>query len=321
MSATAGAMGGVAATPVQRRPLVMFAVVLATGMSALDLTIGAVALPHMRGTFSATPDQVSWVLTSYIVATAVVMPLTGWLSMRFGRKRLFLTAIVGFTLASVLCGLASSLSQEVLFRAIQGMFGAPLVPLAQSIVLDTHSREEQGRAMSIWGFGVTLAPIIGPVLGGFLTEAYGWPWIFYINVPLGVVTLIAAIVAIPADPPSQKTKVDGFGIAALALFIACTQLVLDRGERYDWFASAEILIETGLAALGLYLFVVHCMTAERPFLERRLFRDRNYVIGLALVFLFGFILLPPLFMLPIFLQDLRGYPLSTVGLQKSERGT
>ncbi len=307
-------------TPVKRRALVMFAVILATGMSALDLTIGAVALPHMRGTFSATPDQVSWVLTSYIVATAVVMPLTGWLSERLGRKRLFVTAIVGFIAASVLCGLASSLHQEVLFRTIQGAFGAPLVPLSQSIVLDSHSREEQGRAMSIWGFGVTLSPILGPVIGGFLTEDHGWPWIFYINVPLGLITLIAAIVAIPPDAKRPTNKVDGFGFAALALFIACTQLVLDRGERQDWFASVEILIETGLAALGLYLFVVHSMTAERPFLDRRLFGDRNYVIGLVLVFLFGFILLPPLFMLPIFLQDLRGYPLSTVGLILAPRG-
>lgn len=311
---TTTAAGLFARNPGLQRGLVMTAAVLGTGLNALDMTIGTVALPHMRGSFSATIDQISWVLTSYIVATAVMLPLTGWLGARFGRKRVFITALLGFTGASMMCGMATSLDQEVVFRTVQGVFGAPLVPLSQSIVLDTYPREQHGKAMSIWGFGVTLGPIIGPLLGGYLTEHYGWPWIFYINLPFGLVAATIAFLAMTETERVEKLRLDWMGFFFIALAIAMMQTMLDRGERADWFESVEILIYAALALLGAYLFVTHTLTAERPFLRPDLLKDRNYAVGLAMVFVFGFVLLPPLMLLPSFLQDIRDYPLTMVGL-------
>ncbi|MCZ6862277.1 MAG: DHA2 family efflux MFS transporter permease subunit [Alphaproteobacteria bacterium] len=297
----------------------MTASILATGMTALDMTIGAVALPYIRGSLSATQDQIGWVLTSYIVATAIVMPASGWLATRFGRKRVYITAMIGFTLASVLCGLAASLSQEVAFRALQGAFGGPLVPLSQTIVLDTYPRKEHGKAISIWGFGVVLGPVLGPTLGGYLTEAYGWPWIFYINVPIGIVAISCALVGLPASAPRKSARLDRFGFLALAIAIAAVQTMLDRGERQDWFASNEILIEAAIAGLALYMLIVHTATARRSFINTEMFADRNFAIGIFLIFAFGFILLPPFVLIPAFLQDLRGIPISTVGILLSPR--
>ena len=301
------------------RIVVMTASVLATGMTALDMTIGAVALPYIRGSLSATQDQIGWVLTSYIVATAIVMPASGWLATRFGRKRVYITAMIGFTVASVLCGLATSLSQEVAFRALQGAFGGPLVPLSQTIVLDTSPRKERGKAISIWGFGVVLGPVLGPTLGGYLTEAYGWPWIFYINVPIGIVAISCALVGLPASAPRKSARLDRFGFLALAIAIAAVQTMLDRGERQDWFASNEILIEAAIAGLALYMLIVHTATARRSFINTEVFADRNFAIGIFLIFAFGFILLPPFILMPAFLQDLRGIPISTVGILLSPR--
>ena len=301
------------------RLIVMTASVLATGMTALDMTIGAVALPYMRGSLSATQDQVGWVLTSYIVATAIVMPASGWLANRFGRKRVYIMAMVGFTVASVLCGLATSLNQEVAFRALQGAFGGPLVPLSQTIVLDTYPRKEHGRAIAIWGFGVVLGPVLGPTLGGYLTEAYGWPWIFFINVPIGIVAISCAIAGLPSSAPRKSARLDRFGFLALAVAVAAVQTMLDRGERQDWFASNEIMIEAAVAALAFYLLIVHTITAKRSFINTELFADRNFVIGTFLIFAFGFIMLPPFALLPAFLQDLRGIPISTVGILLSPR--
>lgn len=299
--------------------LVTLAAVLATGATALDLTIGTVALPHMRGTFSATPDQITWVVTSYIVATAVMMPATGWLAARFGRRQVFLTGIFGFTVASVLCGLATTLEQEVGARVLQGLFGAPLVPLSQMLILDSYPREQQGRALSWWGIGVMLGPVIGPTLGGYLTEVYGWPWIYYINVPIGIAAFAAAAAGLPKSTPDRSRRFGWTGFAFLALSITCIQVMLDRGERQDWFESTEIIVEGVLAALGLYLFVVHIWTSPRPFLDRGLFQDRNYMVGLVLIFMFGFILLPPLVLIPIFLAELKDYPVLTVGWVLSPR--
>lgn len=301
------------------RIVVMTASVLATGMTALDMTIGAVALPYMRGSLSATQDQIGWVLTSYIVATAIVMPASGWLATRFGRKRVYITAMVGFTVASVLCGMATSLSQEVAFRALQGAFGGPLVPLSQTIVLDTYPRKEHGKAIAIWGFGVVLGPVLGPTLGGYLTEAYGWPWIFYINVPIGIVAISCALAGLPASAPRKSARLDMFGFLALAIAIAAVQTMLDRGERQDWFASGEILIEAAIAGLALYLLIVHTATARRSFINTELFADRNFAIGILLIFAFGFILLPPFALLPAFMQDLQGIPISAVGILLSPR--
>ena len=311
-----------AATPGQQdlNPgLVLMAAILATGATALDLTIGTVALPHMRGTFSATPDQIAWVVTSYIVATAITMPATGWLSNRFGRRRLFLSAIAGFTVASVLCGLATTLPQEVAARALQGICGAPIVPISQMLILETFPKEKQGRALSYWGLGVMLGPVIGPTLGGYLTDNYGWPWIYYINVPIGIAAAVAAIAGMPRDTPGKIVRFDWTGFGFLAVAVTCIQLILDRGERQDWFDSTEIIIEAVVAALALYLFLVQITTARQPFLSRDLFRDRNYVVGALLIFMFGFVLLPPLVLIPLFLQELKDYPVLTVGWVLSPR--
>ncbi len=299
--------------------LVLAASILATGATALDLTIGTVALPHMRGTFSATPDQISWVVTSYIVATAIMMPATGWLSNRFGRRRVFLTAITGFTMASVLCGLATSLPQEVAARALQGAFGAPLVPISQMLILESYPKEKQGKALSYWGLGVMLGPVVGPTLGGYLTETYSWPWIYYINVPIGIAAAAAAFAGMPKDRPGQGVRFDWSGFGFLAVSVTCVQLILDRGERQDWFDSTEIIVEAVVAALTLYLFLVQITTARQPFLSRDLFRDRNYAVGTVLIFMFGFVLLPPLVLIPIFLQELKDYPVLTVGWVLSPR--
>lgn len=321
MSGAADTAGGaLIRDPGLRRALVMVAAVMATGISALDMTIGTVALPHMRGSFSATIDQISWVLTSYIVAMAVTLPLTGWLGSRFGRKRVFVTAILGFTAASMLCGMAETLDQEVAFRTLQGMFGAPLVPLSQSLVLDAYPREQHGKALSIWGFGVTLGPIAGPLLGGYLTEHFGWPWIFYINLPLGLIAAFVAFASMTETERQPKLRLDWMGFLFLAVGIAMLQTMLDRGERAHWFESNEILIYAGLALLGFYLFVVHVTTTrEAPFIRPDLFADRNFAVGMVMVFVFGFVLLPPLMLLPTFLDDLRGYPLTTIGLITAPR--
>lgn len=303
-----------------RRAIILATAMLATAMSAIDLTIAGVALPHMQGSFSVTQDRIAWVLTSYIVATAVALPATGWLSRRFGRRRLFLVALVGFTATSVLCGLARSLETEVLYRAVQGLFGAPLVPLSQAIIMDSFPREQHGKALGIWGLGLMLGPILGPTLGGYLTEEYGWPYIYYINVPLGIVTVIGVIVALPRTHRDKDASLDWFGFLTLGLGIASLQLMLDRGERLDWFNSFEVAAEAAVAALCFYWFAVHIATGRDTFLPRDLLKDRNFVTGLVLVFIFGFVLLPPLMLLPPFLQDLRNYPVAYTGLMVSIRG-
>lgn len=308
-----------AETPGTSPGLVMIAAVVGTGMVALDMTIGAVALPHIRGTFSATKDQVGWVLTSYIVATAVMIPASGWLANRFGRKEVYIAGLIGFTAASVLCGLAQSLPQEVAARVLQGVFGAPLVPLAQTMILDAYPTEKHGHAISIWGFGVVLGPILGPTLGGYLTENHGWPWIFYINVPIGAVAITAAMVGLGRRAARPRTRLDVTGFALLAVAIAALQTMLDRGERLDWFESSEIVTYAVVSGLAAYLLAVHTFTKRESFINLDMFRDRNFAVGAVLIFSFGFILLPPFALLPPFLQDLRGYPVSTVGLILSPR--
>ncbi|HUT49383.1 MAG TPA: MDR family MFS transporter [Burkholderiales bacterium] len=305
--------------PGSTRALVMIAAVLGTGMTALDMTIGAVALPHIRGTFSATKDQVGWVLTSYIVATAVMIPASGWLANRFGRKEVYITAMVGFTGASVLCGLAQTLPQEVAFRVLQGLFGAPLVPLSQTMILDTYPTEKHGHAISIWGFGVVLGPILGPTLGGYLTENFGWPWIFYINVPIGLVAIMAAVAGLGRRVSRPRTRLDLPGFFMLAISIAAVQTMLDRGGREDWFESTEIVMYAVIAGLAAYTLAVHTFTTRESFINKEIFRDRNFTVGAILIFAFGFILMPPFVLLPPFLQELRGYPVSTVGLILSPR--
>ena len=235
---------------------------LATIMQALDTTIANVALPYMQGSLSATVDQINWVLTSYIVAAAIATPVTGFLEARLGRKRLFLIAVAGFTGASVLCGLAQTLPEMVMFRLVQGLFGASLVPLSQAVLLDSYPKEKHGQAMAMWGVGVMVGPILGPTLGGWLTEVYNWRWVFYINVPIGILTFVG-LSAYLSETPTKKGSFDWFGFAMLSIAIGSFQMMLDRGEQLDWFSSTEIVVEGVVAALAFYLFLVQTFTAKR----------------------------------------------------------
>ncbi|MHB1180408.1 MAG: DHA2 family efflux MFS transporter permease subunit [Sulfuricella sp.] len=302
------------------RGLVTMSVMLATIMQALDTTIANVALPHMQGTMGATQDQISWVLTSYIVAAAIFMPLTGFLTARWGRKRVFMWSVVGFTLASMLCGAAQSLNQIVLFRLLQGVFGASLVPLSQSVLLDTYPRERHGSAMAMWGVGVMVGPILGPSLGGWLTEYYNWRWVFYINLPFGVLAWLGLAAFVRETPIDLSRRFDLLGFALLSLAIGALQMMLDRGESLDWFSNPEVVIEAMLAGLALYLFIAHMFTHEHPFIEPGLFKDRNFSVGLLFIFIVGVILLATMALLPPFMQGLLGYPVIDVGYLLAPRG-
>ena len=304
---------------VQHRGLLTICVMLATIMQALDTTIANVALPYMQGSLSATLDQINWVLTSYIVAAAIMTPVTGFLAARFGRKKLFLVTVAGFTFASVLCGMAASLEQMVLFRLLQGVFGAPLVPLSQSVLLDSYPKEQHGSAMAIWGVGVMVGPILGPTLGGYLTEAFNWRWVFYINLPVGILTFLG-LSAFLSESRLRNISFDWFGFFALSIAIGSFQMMLDRGEQLDWFSSTEIVLEFVLAMLALYLFLVHTFTAEHPFIDPRMFRDRNFSLGLVFIFIVGIILLATLALLTPYLQNLMGYPVLTAGWVLAPRG-
>jgi DHA2 family multidrug resistance protein len=308
-----------AAAPLNRG-MITISIMLATVMQVVDTTIVNVALPHVQGSLSATQDQISWVLTSYIVAAAILTPLTGVLADRLGRKRLFAGSVIGFTAASMLCGAASSLEQLVLFRALQGAFGAALVPLSQAVLLDTYPREKHGSAMALWGMGVMVGPILGPTLGGYLTEYYSWRWAFYINVPFGALAVLGIAAFVPDATNPSKRGFDFFGFALLGIAIGALQLMLDRGNSLDWFDSTEVVLEAAAAALAGYLFLTHMFTAERPFIEPGLFADRNFVAGILLMFTVGVLLLATMALLPPFLQNLLGFPVITAGYVLAPRG-
>ena len=296
------------------------AIMLPTIMQALDSTIANVALPYMQGSFSASQEQIAWVLTSYIVAAAIMTPPTGWLAGRFGRKRLFVTVVFGFTIASMLCGMATTLSQIVAFRLLQGMFGASLVPLSQSVLLDAFPRERHGSAMALWGLGVMVGPILGPTLGGYLTDHYNWRWVFYINLPIGVVALLLISAFVPETEKDKSRSFDFFGFGMLSLAVGSLQLMLDRGENQGWFGSTEIIIECVLAGLCFYLFLVQTLTAKRPFISPGLFRDRNFVGCMLCMFTVGVVLFSSMALLPPFLQGLMNYPVMTIGNVLAPRG-
>ena len=305
---------------VANRGLITACAMIATLMQALDSTIANVALPYMQGSLSATSDQITWVLTSYIVAAAIMTAPVGWLSARFGRKPLFVTCLVGFTATSMLCGVAQSLTQMVLFRLLQGVFGAALVPLSQATMLDIYPPEQRGSAMALWGVGVMVGPILGPTLGGYLTDLYNWRWVFYVNLPFGIAATAGLLLFLPKSKPTSGLRFDSLGFGVLALGIGAFQLMLDRGQDQDWFGSREIIVEAVLGGLGLYLFVVHLMTAEKPFLSPRLFKDRNLSASLAVMFSVGMILLASSALLAPWLQVLGGYPVAAAGLILAPRG-
>lgn len=294
-------------------------IMLATIMQVLDTTIANVALPHMAASLGAAQDEITWVLTSYIVASAIATPVTGWVTDRFGRQAVFAVAIGGFTLASLACGIATSLSEMVLFRIVQGIFGAVLVPLAQAVILDINPREKIGQAMAVYGAGIMVGPIIGPTLGGWLTETFNWRYVFLINLPVGVLALTGVLVFLPKSALKQR-RFDFFGFGMLALAVGSLQLLLDRGQTVDWFQSAEIWIDLCLAIGGFWAFVVHCWTVPDPFIDFRIFSDRNFSMGLVFIFIIGLTLFTGLALLPPLLQNLLGYPVITTGIVMAPRG-
>lgn len=312
------------ATPVvldfRIRALVTVSVMLATIMQVLDTTIANVALPHMEGGLSATQDQITWVLTSYIVAAAIGTPLTGWLAGRFGRKRVFLLSIAGFTLASVACGISTSLVQIIAARLLQGLFGAALVPLSQAVMLDINPPAKHAQAMAVWGMGVTVGPILGPALGGWLTDSYNWRWVFYVNVPIGIVAFLGILIFMTETTVSTR-KLDLFGFASLSIAIGALQLFLDRGEIQDWFDSVEIWIESLTALIAFAFFLAHTATVETTsFFNRALARDRNFVTGCGIYFVVGAVLYATRALLPPLLQNLMQYSVVDAGFATAPSG-
>lgn len=301
------------------RGLIAISIMLATIMQVLDTTIANVALPHMQGNLSATQDQITWVLTSYIVASAIMTLPTGWLAGRYGNRRVFLVSTAGFTVTSALCGMATSIEAMVLFRILQGCFGAALVPLAQATLLDINPREKHGSAMALWGVGVMIGPILGPTLGGYLTEYYSWRWVFLINLPLGIITFAGLFFFMPDSKRSDR-PFDAFGFFTLMLLIGSLQLILDRGETVEWFDSREILFYCAIVASALWMYGVHAKMSKNPFLSPALFRDRNLVTSLVFIFFVGIILLATMALLPPYMQNLMGYPVLDVGTLMAPRG-
>jgi MFS transporter, DHA2 family, multidrug resistance protein len=306
--------------PGLRRNMVTICAMTATIMQALDTTIANVALPYMQGTLSASQDQINWVLTSYIVAAAIMTAPVGWIANRFGRKRIFILCSGGFTIASVMCGLAQDINQMVLFRLLQGVFGAALVPLSQAVMLDAYALHERAKAMAIWGMGVMMGPIMGPSLGAWLTESYSWHWVFFVNLPFGVITVLGLIVFMDETKKDQNLRFDWFGFAALAIGIGSLQLALDRGEQLGWLESNEILVEFIVSAVGFYYFFAHSLTTERPFIQFSLFKDRNFVGGCVFMTVMGLVLFSTMALSSPYLQNVIGYPIITAGLLLASRG-
>jgi DHA2 family multidrug resistance protein len=302
--------------------IVAIAVMSATFMEVLDTTVVNVSLPHIAGDLSATIDESTWALTSYLVANAIILPLAGWLSHRFGRKRLLMLSVGGFTLSSLLCGLAPSLPLLILFRVIQGTTGGALQPLSQAVLLEAFPPEQRGKAMGFWGLGIVVAPIFGPVLGGWLTDSYSWRWVFYVNLPVGLAALamINAFVFDPAYIGKRGERVDWTGIGLLALGIGALQIFLDKGQEDDWFASGLMTTLAVMSAVALAAFLVHELRVEHPVVDLRVFRLRTYSAGVVLITMVGFVLYGSLVLLPIFLQTLLGYPSLQAGIALSPRG-
>jgi DHA2 family multidrug resistance protein len=313
------ARGGAPKRGFQRAMLTICAMT-ATIMQALDTTVANVALPYMQGSLSASLDQVNWILTSYIVASAILTAPVGWLAGRFGRKALFVVCTAGFTLASLLCGLAQSIEQMVIFRLLQGMFGAGLVPLSQAVMLDSYSLEERGQAMAIWGMGIMLGPIMGPTLGGWLTETYNWRWVFLINLPIGIVTVVGLLFFMGETKSQREMRFDWFGFIALAIGIGSLQLMVDRGQQLGWFGSTEIVIEFVVAIVGFYYFFAHSLTTTEPFVRFDLFRDRNFLGGCLFMLILGMTVFATMTLSALFLQIVLGYPVMSAGLMLAARG-
>ena len=299
-------------TPAQRY-LTLTTVVLGSSLYGTALLTTSTILPQMQGALSATQDEIAWVMTFNILATAVVTPMTGWLVSRFGSKRVMVWSIALFTAATLLCGMAQSLEALVLWRIVQGGAGAPVTPLSQSILFETFPRRQHTMVMSIFGMAVAVAPAFGPVFGGYLAEMHSWRWSFYMLVPIGIASTIGMALTLPADKLLAKVRFDWTGFIALATALAAVQLVLARGVRLDWFDSTEIVIESLVAAIAFYVFLVHSLGARHPFVNLKLLSDRNYAIGLALVTIYGMLNFTPMVLLPPLLQQQAGFPDALVG--------
>ena len=307
-----------AATP--NRGMILVSIMLATIMTSLDSTIAIVALPHMAGSVSASADEITWVLTSYIIAAAIMTPLSGWLSTRIGRKQMFLFSIAGFTIASMLCGVSNSLAEIVIFRLLQGLCGAALIPLSQAVVLDIYPPSQVGQVMAIWGAGAILGPILGPVLGGWLTDDFSWRWVFFINLPIGILAFAAVWFFMSKDKGGTARPFDFVGFGALAVFIGGMQLVLDRGPTLDWFSSPEVWTEALCALAGLYVFLMQTVTSKHPFFDRKLVLDRNFVTCNVFGFFIGLFLFSTMALMPPVMQGLMGYSVFGAGLVMMPRG-
>ncbi len=304
---------------VKNKGMLTVALMLGTIMQVLDTTIANVALPHMAASLGAAQDEINWVLTSYIVAAAIATPLTGWMGDRLGQRQLFIFAVIGFTIASALCGISTSLPEMVIFRVLQGLCGAMIAPLAQTVLLNINPRERIGQAMAIYGMGIMVAPIVGPTLGGWLTESFDWRWVFLVNVPVGVVCVAMLVLYMP-NTEIKIRRFDFFGFAMLAIGVGSLQLLLDRGSGNDWFSSPETWIELGLVFSGIWVFIVHSMTAKSPFVDLRIFKDFNFTLATLFMLMVGITLFSGLALLPPLLQNLLGYPVIYTGILMAPRG-
>ena len=294
---------------------------LVTTLYATTITIANVSLPQIQGALSASPDQVAWVVTSNLIATAVTIPLAGWISARFGRRRAMIWGVAGFGAATLMCGLATSLGELVFWRVLQSAFGSPLTPIAQSVVFDAFTGKKRGPAMAIYMMGVGIPPTIAPLLGGYVSEEISWRWVFFILLPVALAALAGLLMFIKPDPPrEERPKLDWTGFLSLAIAIACVQLMLDRGERAEWFDSIEIILECAFALLFGWIFLVHSLTTDRPFLDPRLLRERNFALGIGIAAIFGMLFVTPMVLIPAMLQQLRDVPEFTVGMLIAVRG-
>ena len=300
--------------------MILGTLTLTSTLYAMSITIANIALPQLQGALGATQDQIAWTVTFNIVGTAIVTPMTGWLTLRFGQRRLMLGTIFGFAISSILCGQATTLVELVSYRIFQGAFGGPLVPLSQAIILGVFPRRLHSFSTAVWGMGVVCGPIIGPTVGGYISEAYSWRWIFYIIAPFSLLAFIGAWLYVRNTVHDKLSKLDWTGFISLSIAVTALQLMLDRGNRLDWFDSKEIVVETAVAIICFYIFTAHILTSRNPYLNPWLLKDRNYFLGFVLVFIYGMLNFTPIVLYPSMLQDLRGYPESIIGLLLAARG-
>ena len=302
--------------------IIALSVMFATFMEVLDTTVVNVSLPHIAGSLSASIDEATWALTSYLVANAIILPMTGWLARAFGRKRLLMLSVLGFTLSSFLCGLAPTLGSLILFRIVQGATGGALQPLSQAVLLEAFAPQDRGKAMAFWALGIVVAPILGPVLGGWLTDSYSWRWVFYINLPVGITSLVMTKLFI-FDPPylrQEQKGIDYWGIGLLAIGIGSLQILLDKGQEVDWFASHYMTALAVIAVVSLLVLVIHELVTDDPVVDLRVFKERSYAVGVFLMTVVGFVLYGSMVLLPIMLQTLLRYPALQAGIAMAPRG-